>query len=100
MYSIFSKHETHFFIDQTVIPAVPGYENSGEDDFLSREKALLGDDANQFMTNNDSMAFLSLENDDLLQGDPTSVEAADGVSIYDSNFPAIETHMEVSHLIV
>ncbi|KAM0280302.1 hypothetical protein ACHAQH_004138 [Verticillium albo-atrum] len=43
----------------------PGAETS-TDDFLAREKALLGDDADQFATNNDSAAF---EDDhDLLGG--------------------------------
>ncbi|KAJ2969023.1 hypothetical protein NUW58_g10089 [Xylaria curta] len=51
------------------------------DDFLARERALLGDDATQFTTGNESAA-LSGPSDDLLGGDEPA-----GNAQFESQFP-------------
>ncbi|KAG5751094.1 hypothetical protein H9Q69_005377 [Fusarium xylarioides] len=51
------------------------------DDFLAREKALLGDDADQFATNDDAAAFAS-NDDDLLGGAGNNEQ-----STFESQFP-------------
>ncbi|KAL5599004.1 hypothetical protein BROUX41_003678 [Berkeleyomyces rouxiae] len=53
------------------------------DDFLAREKALLGDDADQFATNDDDL---------LAENDTSSPEAA-----FTSQFPDITANQDVSH---
>jgi len=73
---------------QTETKGDSGFETAGADDFLSREKALLGDDADQFTTGNDSAAFVEDGDDDLLGG---GGEAADE---FESSFPAIDTRNE------
>lgn len=67
------------------------------DDFLSREKALLGDDANQFSTGNDHAAFVEDDDNDLLGGGGGMDEE---VTEFESSFPAIDSRNEVcSHLL-
>jgi hypothetical protein len=61
------------------------------DDFLTREKALLGDDANQFTSGNDNAAFVTDGDDDLLGGNGGGEE----VTEFESSFPAIDTRNEV-----
>ncbi|CAK7208245.1 Clathrin light chain [Sporothrix curviconia] len=58
------------------------------DDFLARERAILGDDANQFATPGDSSAF-ALADDNLLggAGDNGSLETAQ----FESSFPDLAT---------
>lgn len=65
------------------------------DDFLSRERAALGDDADQFATPNDQAAVV--EDDDLLGGGETITQPADSAEIsgFESSFPAIDTQNEV-----
>lgn len=70
-----------------------GFEPASGDDFLSREKALLGEDADQFATGNDSTAFVDA-GDDLLGGGGDNEE----VTEFESSFPAIDTQNEVSPL--
>ena len=60
------------------------------DDFLTREKALLGDDANQFASGNDGSAFVQDGDDDLLGGG-----GGEEVTEFESSFPAIDTRNEV-----
>lgn len=65
------------------------------DDFLARERAALGDDADQFATPNDQAA--TVEDDDLLGGDdyvPQQGASAE-ISGFESSFPAIDTQNEV-----
>jgi Clathrin light chain len=75
--------------------------NENPADFLARERAALGDDADLFATLNDHAppsAMLEDANDDLLGvGDDTQthVTSAD-VSGFESSFPAIETQNQVS----
>jgi len=66
-----------------------GFETAAADDFLSREKALLGDDANQFATGNDNAAFVEDGDDDLLGGG-----GGEEVTEFESSFPAIDTRNE------
>ena len=69
------------------------------DDFLARERAVLGDDAEQFATPQDHVANTDGANagdDDLLGGaDETPAGAAPEISGFESSFPAIETQNEV-----
>ncbi|KAL2218227.1 clathrin light chain [Thermoascus aurantiacus ATCC 26904] len=67
------------------------------EDFLARERALLGEDADQFATPNDHItasAAVGDLNDDLLGGgddaQPAAVTTSDEVSGFESSFPAIE----------
>ncbi len=60
------------------------------DDFLAREKAVLGDDAEQFATANDASA---LDEGDLLGGD-----GGNGASTFESQFPDLASPSAVSIL--
>ncbi|KHJ30445.1 putative clathrin light chain [Erysiphe necator] len=73
-------------------PSVSSFGPASTDDFLSREKALLGDDANQFTTQNDMMAFVPEENNVILgEGFPTIQGGGDEeLSAFTSSFPAID----------
>ncbi|KAF2469266.1 clathrin light chain [Lindgomyces ingoldianus] len=65
-----------------------------EDDFLSRERALLGDDANQFASPNDKLATVEDGDDDLLGGGGSSFQANVGseeMMGFESSFPVIDT---------
>ncbi|KAL2856061.1 clathrin light chain [Aspergillus pseudoustus] len=66
-----------------------------ENDFLARERALLGDDADQFATSQDQVASTDVNNDELL-GAPEETHASAGpeISGFESAFPAIETQNE------
>lgn len=68
---------------------------SGGDDFLSREKALLGDDADQFTTGNDNAAFVEDDDDDLLGGGGGS-GGQEEITEFESSYPAIDSRNEVS----
>jgi hypothetical protein len=67
------------------------------EDFLARERALLGDDADQFATPNDHTAVVEDANDDLLDGGEyqRTTAASDEISGFESSFPAIDTQNEV-----
>lgn len=58
------------------------------DDFLARERALLGDDATQFTTGNESAALADPSSDDLLGGGAESTQ-------FENQFPDINTSNEV-----
>jgi len=67
------------------------------DDFLSREKAALGDDANQFVTPHDNLAVVEdVADDDLLGGSTSAGKDLGGMTDFESSFPAISSHNEVS----
>ncbi|KAI2471853.1 clathrin light chain [Annulohypoxylon bovei var. microspora] len=57
------------------------------DDFLARERALLGDDATQFTTGNESAALADPSSDDLLGGGGETAQ-------FESAFPDINTSNE------
>ena len=74
-------------------------DGAGELDFAARERALLGDDADQFATENDKVATVEDGDDDLLGGD-SSFQANTGTQEmmgFESSFPAIDTTNEVRH---
>ena len=62
------------------------------DDFLSRERAALGDDATQFASSNDKAAFAD-DDEDLLGGGGNN--DGEEVEEFESSYPAINTHNEV-----
>jgi hypothetical protein len=71
---------------------------------LSRERALLGDDANQFTSPNDTMAARVEDDDDDLLGGGGDFQGGDfhanvngeELSGFESSFPVIDTTNEVS----
>ena len=70
---------------------------SADDDFLTRERALLGDDADQFASANDHSASagpISIDNDDddLLGGESFGSPQAKGADVkrFESSFPEVE----------
>jgi len=74
---------------QTQAQGSSGFESADADDFLTREKALLGDDASQFATGNDNAAFVEDGDDDLLGGGGN-----EEVTEFESSFPAIDSQNE------
>ena len=66
---------------------------------MSREKALLGDDADQFTTGNDNAAFVEDDDDDLLGGGGgAGISGGDEeVTEFESSYPAIDTRNEVRY---
>ena len=79
---------------QTETKGDSNFEGGGADDFLSREKALLGDDANQFTTGNDTAAFVDDGNEDLLGGGGSG-GGDEEVTEFESSFPDIDSRNEV-----
>ncbi|KAK6062358.1 clathrin light chain [Seiridium cupressi] len=65
--------------------------SSSADDFLAREQALLGDDAAQFATSNDSAAFVDTSDDLLGGGGDASIEQ----SQFQNQFPDINAGSEL-----
>ncbi|EHA20852.1 clathrin light chain [Aspergillus awamori] len=71
---------------------------SDESDFLARERAMLGDDAEQFATPQDHVAD-DVNNDDDLLGGADAAPSAGGVEPqeiagFESSFPALDTQNE------
>jgi hypothetical protein len=65
-----------------------------------RERALLGDDADLFASGNEQTATVEDDDNDLLGGDFSDVQAPfggadDELSGFESSFPAIDTRNEV-----
>lgn len=67
------------------------------DDFLARERAALGEDADQFATPNDLTATAEDE-DDLIGGEAAPQVGSQELSGFESSFPAIDTGNEVLRL--
>jgi len=69
-------------------------------DFLSRERAMLGDDADLFSTPADNTATVQDgDDDDLLGGDfqdSAPAQSNNDMGDFESSFPAIDTSNEVS----
>ena len=67
---------------------------SADDDFLTRERALLGDDADQFASANDHSASAPAEDDeeDLLGGGSYGNAQTKGADVkrFESSFPEVE----------
>lgn len=68
-------------------------ENKGDsqDDFLARERAVLGEDANQFATPQDNVAEGVGANDDLLGGGDVPSEE---IGQFESSFPSMDTQTQ------
>jgi len=66
------------------------------DDFLARERAALGDDANQFATPGDRVATVE-DDDDLLGGEHQAQHNAtsEEISEFETSFPVIDAQNEV-----
>lgn len=91
-----------FLIQHTYSGQTEPMENkpSDADDFLARERALLGEDADQFATPQDLAATAEGGGgtDDLLgaaEGIPVQHAAPEEISGFESSFPAIDTQNEV-----
>lgn len=74
----------------------------GGDDFLQRERAALGDDANRFASANDNAATVEDgdADDDLLGGEGTYNDAGaagEDLTNFESSFPPVDTRNEVRH---
>ena len=87
--------------DQTAPPVSNGNHptDSAGEDFLTRERAALGDDAALFASSNDNAATVQDGNDDLLGGGESYNGAQhDGEEIteFKSSYPAVDTHNDVS----
>ncbi|PYH34484.1 clathrin light chain CLC1 [Aspergillus neoniger CBS 115656] len=71
---------------------------SDENDFLARERAMLGDDAEQFATPQDHVADDINNDDDLLEGADAAPSAGgvepQEISGFESSFPALDTQNE------
>lgn len=63
----------------------------GDDDFLARERAALGEDADQFATPQDNVAEGLEGGDDLLGGDEVPSEE---LGQFESSFPSVETQTQ------
>ncbi|KAL8659783.1 MAG: hypothetical protein Q9202_006958 [Teloschistes flavicans] len=66
----------------------------GDEDFLARERALLGDDANQFTSSNDFKASAKDDDFDLLGGDLAEDgghKGSESIGHFESSFPAVDT---------
>lgn len=75
-----------------------GDSNDAADDFLARERALLGDDADQFASENDKVATVEDGDDDLLGGGFSQANVgSQEMSGFESSFPAIDTQNNVRH---
>jgi len=84
---------------------VRGADASGGSDFLARERALLGEDADLFSSGNDTRQTTVEDgdgDDDLLGGDFSSGPqhapvAHDDFDTFESSFPAVDSTNDVSY---
>lgn len=92
-------HDTNPSLGQTEVVETNG--GADENDFLARERAMLGDDAEQFATPQDHVAATEdVNNDDDLLGGADAFPAAGDASPneiggFESSFPALDTQNEV-----
>jgi hypothetical protein len=72
-------------------------DSNDTDNFLSRERALLGDDADQFASDGDKLATVEDGDDDLLGGGYSDANVgSQEMDGFASSFPAIDTANDVS----
>lgn len=72
-------------------------DSNDTSDFLARERALLGDEADQFASENDKLATVEDGDDDLLGGDYSQAKVGgQELGGFESSFPEIDTTNEVS----
>lgn len=75
-------------------------DSTDNDDFLSRERALLGDDADQFSTPHDNNVRATVEDDDddlLGGGGGGGGSGGADMGAFESSFPSIDNGNEVYH---
>lgn len=83
---------------ETSPPQDDGGAAADGDDFLARERAALGDDADQFASPNDASKAARVDDDDLLGGDEYQAQispAQEDTMQFESSFPVIESQNEV-----
>lgn len=77
----------------------PMSDGAAGSDFLSRERAALGDDADQFSTPNDNIPSVTVQDgavdDDLLGGGDHVNGVSEDINKFQSSFPAVDTRNEV-----
>lgn len=76
------------------------HDSGAGDDFLTRERAVLGDDAAQFASAHDNTATVEDGEDDLLGGNyegtySSGQHGGEGVTEFENSFPAIDTSNNV-----
>lgn len=85
-------------LGQTEVRPAVAPPSAATDDFLARERALLGDDADLFASSNDHQAAHVEDADDDLLGDGDSFNnapaAKEDMKGFESSFPAIDTSNE------
>ena len=92
---------THIRTDQTGVPSngAPADGAGADDDFLTRERAALGDDAKLFASSNDHAATAESAEDDLLGGGGSYQSGRVGgeeITEFESSYPAVSTQNNVS----
>jgi len=103
----FHQHVSMLSVADTFTSGGDGSSNlinnsANTDDFLARERALLGNDADQFSTPQFNTAGASVEDDDddLLGGGGGQYTSGSGggadMGDFESSFPSIDTSNEVS----
>ena len=98
IYFTWNSVTNHKIATETKGDNVEALSPSG-DDFLARERAVLGDDATQFASNNDKAAFAEEDDDDLLGGG-NNEGADEEVEEFESSYPAIDTRNEVTQALL
>ena len=83
-------------IEDSNIRADKPHASTADDDFLARERAALGDDAAQFASENDHNAAPLQDDEDLLGGGDNRHTNNDQFADFESSFPTVDTHNEVS----
>ncbi|KAJ5168971.1 Clathrin light chain [Penicillium canariense] len=80
------------FLGQTEVIESNG---ASEDDFLARERAVLGEDADQFATPQDHVAaHEGVDGGDDLLGDGGDYTPAEEIGQFESSFPSVETQAQ------
>lgn len=77
-----------------------GGESTGNGDFLARERAALGEDADMFSANDTRQTTVEDGDDDLLGGDfggsaPQQSAGQEDLDDFESSFPAVDTTNDV-----
>lgn len=83
---------------------VRGNDASGDGDFLARERAALGEDAELFSGNDTRQTTVEDGDDDLLGGDfsgsaPQQSAGQEDLDMFESSFPAVDTTNDVCALL-
>lgn len=89
----------HLGQTEPVSNGASGADGGGDEDFLTRERAALGEDAAIFANPGDNTATVQDGDDDLLGGGDYNEGQAGGQEIteFESSFPAVDTSNDVSY---